>query len=274
MSVNHDPQLAGLEALLARGLGSGAAPLGDAPDPEFARALRADLRAEHARTGGRLWWFDLDAPFGLVRVVHDGQLVHLTTNDLDGFRRLAGKELGFVPVPGEEPRVRRAVLAVWAGRRRGSDVAYLSGLGEFQRAVLRAAARIPRGEVRPYGWVAREAGAEGATRAAGTALGHNPVPFVVPCHRVVRADWTLGRYSAGGTAVKERVLRSEGVEVDRLAALAGRHVRFQGSRTTHIFCLPTCYSGKHLRPANLVDFGGEAEARAAGYRPCQLCRPA
>ena len=50
----------------------------------------------------------------------------------------------------------------------------------------------------------------GAVRAVGTALGHNPVPFLIPCHRVVRSDGSLGEYSGGGPAVKERVLALEG----------------------------------------------------------------
>ncbi len=243
-------------------------------DPAFVRTLRAELRARHARASRRLWWFDVDAPFGRLRVVHDGQLVHLSTNDIPAFEPLAMHRLGFIPAGGDDSRVRAAVLAVLGGRRRGRDLAYLGDLRDFQRAVLGITARIPRGEVRPYGWVARQLGVAGAVRATGTALGHNPVPFIVPCHRVVRSDWRLGEYSAGGPAVKERILRSEGVDIERLGALAERGIRFQGSATTHIFCLPTCYSGKHLQPRNLVNFRGEAEARAAGYRPCLLCRPA
>jgi O-6-methylguanine DNA methyltransferase len=248
--------------------------LKDEPDPRFIRGLRADLRARHARATGRLWWFDIEVPFGQLRVVHDGRLVHLTTNDRNGFEALSESRLGFVPGPRDDSRVRTAVLGVLAGRRRGSDLAYLGDLGEFQRSVLAVTSRIPRGEVRPYGWVARQLGVGGAVRATGTALGHNPVPFIVPCHRVVRADWRLGEYSAGGPGVKANILRWEGVDVERLGSLADRSVRFQGSRTTHIFCLPTCYSGKHLQPANMVDFHTEKEARAAGYRPCRLCRPA
>ena len=254
--------------------GDARALLREQADPAFVRDLRADLRARHARTTRRLWWFDVEAPFGRLRVVHDGRLVHLSTNDIAAFESLAAHRLGFVPAPGDEPRVRAAVLGVLGGRRRGADLAYLGDLGDFQRAVLGVTARIPRGEVRPYGWVARQLGAAGAGRATGTALGHNPVPFIVPCHRVVRSDWRLGEYSAGGPAVKASILRWEGVDVERLGVLAERGIRFQGSATTHIFCLPTCYSGKHLQPANLVNFRGEAEARAAGYRPCLLCRPA
>lgn len=87
----------------------------------------------------------------------------------------------------------------------------LSRLGAFQRAVLDATAAIPRGETRTYGEVALAVGAPGAARAVGTALARNPVPIIVPCHRVVRANGDLGNYSGpGGPGSKERILRSEG----------------------------------------------------------------
>ena len=68
---------------------------------------------------------------------------------------------------------------------------------EFQRMVWKATYRIPYGEVRSYGWIAREIGKPLATRAVGGAEGANPVPIIVPCHRVVRSDGGLGGYSAG-----------------------------------------------------------------------------
>jgi O-6-methylguanine DNA methyltransferase len=70
---------------------------------------------------------------------------------------------------------------------------------EFRRAVLEAAATIPRGQVRSYGWLARRVGNEGATRAVGSTMASNPVPLIVPCHRVVRTDGRIGNYSLGGT---------------------------------------------------------------------------
>jgi O-6-methylguanine DNA methyltransferase len=88
----------------------------------------------------------------------------------------------------------------------------LAGLSPFERDVLAATATIPRGETRPYGWVAREIGRPKAVRAVGSALGRNPVPVLIPCHRVTRGDGTPGGYVFGPDA-KAALLRSEGVAV-------------------------------------------------------------
>ena len=90
----------------------------------------------------------------------------------------------------------------------------LDHLRPFHKAVLDATSRIPYGEVRSYAWVAKEAGNPLAVRAAGTALGRNPLPFVVPCHRVIRSDGTAGHYGYG-TDTKRAMLRAEGVDLLR-----------------------------------------------------------
>lgn len=80
----------------------------------------------------------------------------------------------------------------------------------FTRAVLEYVSTIPRGAVRTYGEVASALGRPGAARAVGQALRANPVPLLVPCHRVVAADGSLGGFSAGGRRQKERLLEAEG----------------------------------------------------------------
>jgi len=95
----------------------------------------------------------------------------------------------------------------------------LSRVGPFQRRVLEQLRRIPRGEVRTYRAIAEEIGHPGATRAVGTACARNPVPLVIPCHRVVRSDGGLGGYSLrGGVALKRRLLEQEGVDPSKLRA--------------------------------------------------------
>lgn len=82
----------------------------------------------------------------------------------------------------------------------------------FYRAVWLACARIPRGQVRTYGWIARAIGKPGAARAVGQALAKNPFSPHVPCHRVVGADGRLTGFSAaGGLSAKRRMLIREGV---------------------------------------------------------------
>ena len=86
----------------------------------------------------------------------------------------------------------------------------LRSVSEFERAVLTKALEIPRGEVRTYGWIAREIGRPRAVRAVGMALGRNPIPLLIPCHRVVYADRSIGNY-AFGTPMKQALLAAEGV---------------------------------------------------------------
>jgi len=150
----------------------------------------------------------------------------------------------------------------------------LRGLTPFEQAVLRKTYQIPRGEVRPYGWIAREIGHPAAVRAVGTALANNPIPYFIPCHRVVRTDGHIGNYGGGGPEAKKAILDLEGVRVARLQALAKKGVRYQGVKTTKVFCYPTCHTGRHALEKNIVWLHDEAAARAAGFRPRKVCRPA
>lgn len=171
-------------------------------------------------------------------------------------------------------RIDRHLDTAMAAGRPGRLSIDLRGLTEFQTAVLRRTATIPRGQVRPYGWIAREIGTPAAVRAVGSALARNPVPMIIPCHRVVRSDGTLGEYSLGGAANKRALLESEGVDFASLVELAGRGVRFLGSDTTGVFCHPTCGHARRIAGSHRHEFADEGEARAAGYRPCRVCRPA
>lgn len=105
--------------------------------------------------------------------------------------------------------VRRELDEYFAGTRRDFDLALDWRLsGGFRRRVLRASTRIPYGETATYSEIAGRAGNPRAQRAAGSALGANPIPLVVPCHRVLRKGGALGGYG-GGLEVKEQLLRLE-----------------------------------------------------------------
>lgn len=150
----------------------------------------------------------------------------------------------------------------------------LRSVTPFQAKVLLKTAEIPRGEVRSYGWVAGEIGKPSATRAVGSALARNPVPVVIPCHRVVRSDGVLGRYSMGDDANKQQLLEAEGLDVEAFADLAARGVRLLGSDTTHIYCHPTCRDAMRITDTHRIEFRSARDAERHGYRPCRHCRPA
>ena len=101
------------------------------------------------------------------------------------------------------------------GRRTKFDLPLdMSAMSEFQRRVLTIALKIPRGKYLTYGDVAKAIGKPQASRAVGQALGHNPVPIVIPCHRVLGSDGSLHGYSGGGgIQTKAWLLQLEGASV-------------------------------------------------------------
>jgi len=142
-------------------------------------------------------------PRGLVRVSyveegHDAVLASLAA-------RISPRVL---EAPLDEPR--RELEEFFAGRRRQFDLPIDWQLvrSEFGKRVLVATSEIPYGGSSSYGEIARAAGNPGAHRAAGTALGRNPLPIVVPCHRVLKGDGAIGNY-AGGVERKLTLLAVE-----------------------------------------------------------------
>ncbi|HEY8496776.1 MAG TPA: methylated-DNA--[protein]-cysteine S-methyltransferase [Limnochordales bacterium] len=99
----------------------------------------------------------------------------------------------------------------FAGHRREFDFPLDLEGTPFQLAVWRCLCSIPFGETRSYAWVARTIGRPTAFRAVGQAIGSNPIPIVVPCHRVIASDGSFGGYT-GGLDIKRFLLRLEGAE--------------------------------------------------------------
>jgi O-6-methylguanine DNA methyltransferase len=137
----------------------------------------------------------------------------------------------------------------------------LSETAEFQRRVLEAAQGIPFGEARPYAWIAQRIGRPRAVRAVGTALGRNPVPLIVPCHRVWRSDGGFGGYLFGAELKR------------RLADLERATPVLEGSASTRVVCRVGCAHGRRMRPDDRVIFASVDDARSVGYRACAVCRP-
>lgn len=115
------------------------------------------------------------------------------------------------------PRLARAVQQIheyFRRERRDFDLRLdLSGVTDFQREVYARLTDVPYGRVVTYGELAASLGRPGLARAVGQAVGANPIPIVIPCHRVVAAEGRLGGFS-GGLPAKVALLRTEGVEVD------------------------------------------------------------
>jgi O-6-methylguanine DNA methyltransferase len=219
----------------------------------------------------------IDSPVGPLRVAWNGRGVAAVESAPDDHafevRFLARTGRRAERQDGLPAGLARAIERRLAGDRRARIQLDLRGSSAFEQAVWLKALEIPRGEVRPYGWIAAEIGRPKAVRAVGTALGHNPVPLIVPCHRVVRSDGTIGQYSLGGPANKRTILAAEGLDPDELEGLARAGIRYIGSDTTRIYCLPTCHNAKRITPAHRVPFRSADASRAAGYRACRECRP-
>ena len=133
-----------------------------------------------------------------------------------GFEDRFTGRIGRVLLRADAPSAWRRFIpeAIEAGRP-GKVPVDLRSVTSFQANVLRTTATIPRGEVRPYAWVAEAVHRPRAVRAAGSALARNPIPLIIPCHRVVRADGQLGNYSLGDANNKDRLLEYEGIDIDR-----------------------------------------------------------
>ena len=145
-------------------------------------------------------------PKGLVRVGLPNQDADELLTDLA--KRVSPRVL---EAPAELDEARRELDLYFAGKLTEFDLPLDWQLSkDFRRKVLRAIARIPYGQTRSYTEMATSAGNERAVRAAGTACGTNPLPLVVPCHRVLRSGGALGGYG-GGLPMKEGLLRLEGV---------------------------------------------------------------
>ncbi|MBI4055757.1 MAG: MGMT family protein [Elusimicrobia bacterium] len=109
----------------------------------------------------------------------------------------------------------------------------LSRYPEFDRKVWRACAQIPRGQTRSYGWIAKRIGNPKAARAVGQALKRNPFAPIIPCHRVLRQDGSLGGYGGKrGIPKKIRLLQKEGINTLRSAPGTSRGAR--GSQRARI----------------------------------------
>jgi len=120
------------------------------------------------------------------------------------------------PTPNLLPKLQEQVRTYFLGQPVRFRVPLdLTGLTDFQQAVLRACRAIDYGTTTTYGALAAAVGRPGAARAVGAVMARNPIPLIIPCHRVLGADGRLGGFSAeGGVDVKRRMLRLEGLYLE------------------------------------------------------------
>jgi methylated-DNA-[protein]-cysteine S-methyltransferase len=180
-------------------------------------ALLQERLAESAASEGILdvAYTTADSPFGplLLAGTRRGVVrIGLPTQDGEELlEEIAAKVSPRVlEAPARLDPLRRELDLYFEGRLRDFDLPLDWQLSkDFRRRALRAVNRIPYGKTRTYTQVAKSAGNERAVRAAGSACGSNPIPIVVPCHRVLRTGGGLGGYG-GGLPMKESLLRLEG----------------------------------------------------------------
>jgi methylated-DNA-[protein]-cysteine S-methyltransferase len=187
------------------------------PDAPSIAAAQSRLRAALCAHAPQVYYDLLPrSPLGAVYLAAgpDGLLAVGLATDEPGFVRRVARRTGATPVRSTERlrHARQQVDEYLRGKRTALEIDVdLSRVTPFQRAVLEAARRIPRGTVITYGEMAARLRRPRAGRAVGQALAHNPVPILVPCHRVVSAGGELRGYLGDRVGLKARLLKLEGV---------------------------------------------------------------
>ena len=155
--------------------------------------------------------------------------VHISTPSVSAFARVskafpAGDESSCAQID----KVASGITKLLAGDKIEFplEIADLCSCGEFQRRVLRAEHAIPRGSVSTYKLIAAHLGVPGGARAVGNALADNPFPLIIPCHRAIRSDHTLGGYQ-GGLEMKRALLTHEGVAFDGAGKVKCLHFHYE-----------------------------------------------
>jgi len=204
------------------------------PKPAEVEAAQARLRARLHAPATEVFYDVLGrSPLGRVYLAAGkrGLVAVGLATDERSFTRRVGRAMGSVPARSPERlrMARRQVQEYLSGKRTSFDLPIdLRGITPFQRSVLEAARRIPRGSVLTYGDLAARLHRPGAGRAVGQALAHNPLPILIPCHRVVSQEGELHGYLGDRIGLKARLLALEGVPVQGSRCLT--HGRAGGDR--------------------------------------------
>ncbi len=182
-------------------------------DARVAMALPALRERIHTVLPRRVGFDRVDSPLGPLFLVVSGDglcAVHFGDTEADITAWASDSDLSLTPDSAEIRPYARQLREYFDHQRTDFDLPIdLSTASPFVQRVLAATARVPFGHLVSYKTIAKDIGDPNATRAVGNALGHNPVPIVIPCHRVIRSDGSLGGYT-GGTFIKRHLLTLEG----------------------------------------------------------------
>jgi|SRR5579884_1045347 len=151
----------------------------------------------------------VDSPVGELRLAATDRGLCRISYFGDAFEDELARQFGVRVLRSPLDDVRRELDEYFDGRRRDFDLPLDLRVAPFHAAVLRELARVPYGRTETYGALAAKVGRPRAARAVGTVMNRNPIPIVLPCHRIVGANGSLTGY-AGGLDVKRRLLRLEG----------------------------------------------------------------
>jgi len=252
-----------------------------APAEELARERLTSRLADLRRR--TLLYRIFPSPLGPILIARSEEGVscieYLTGGSDFAHSRLHGDEsIEALPDGAEVEALYRDLLEYVQGRRNRLEwpLDLRLARSEFHRAVLEATVRIPYGAVRSYAGIARELRKPAATRAVAQALRWNPLPIVVPCHRVIGTSGALTGYAGNRVTLKQRLLAVEGVRTrpahhDFRIERDAMYVRAE--EDTESYCLPTCGALAERSLAELTLFASGARAEAAGLAPCTSCRP-
>jgi len=224
MSGRTTDQARTVEELLRRGAPEGrvagdASAAGEKQVTARAGAASAAARRVSARIAAEgladVTYAPVDSPFGALLLAATGRglvRVAFPEEDVDSVLERLARRISPRIVEASAPLepMRRELDEYFGGRRRSFELPLdWTLIGPFARRVLHVACEIPYGGVLSYAEVAADAGSPRGSRAAGNALGSNPIPIVIPCHRVLRTGGALGGYG-GGLERKRWLLELEG----------------------------------------------------------------
>jgi methylated-DNA-[protein]-cysteine S-methyltransferase len=246
-----------------------------------ATLARAQLTARLADLRSRLVGFGIfPSPLGPVLIGRSEQGVALVQYLPGGsltahVRRLLGEDA--VEDRASTEGLRAELMQYLEGRRARLDwpLDLRRMRSEFQRRVLEATAALPYGAVTSYAGIAVRIGAPTSARSVAQALRWNPLPIVIPCHRVIGGDGALVGYAGKRVELKQRLLAVEGVKTvaahDDFRVSRDRMYLLMNGETE--YCVPSC-GGIGSRPLSMLTlFGTRERAEAAGFSPCSSCRP-